>query len=131
MAGAPGSHAAPNPAPFTKNDAGQVVLTASRHRTSEKYYFPVLPDSIPVARDCETVTLSPEATLYSFTVVHPSPKSGQPPFILAYADFPERVRVLGRLKLPDGARPGIGARLRLELDATAGGEPTYVFVPVQ
>ncbi|GLR77747.1 OB-fold domain-containing protein (plasmid) [Azospirillum oryzae] len=77
------------------------------------------------------VTLSPEASLYSFTVVHPSPKTGQPPFTLAYADFPEQVRVLGRLKLPEGACPMIGARLRVELDATAGGEQTYVFVPVQ
>lgn len=127
----PGSHSAPNPTSFTRNDAGQVVLLASRHKNSGKHYFPVLPESIPVSRDCEAVTLSPEATLYSFTVVHPSPKTGQPPFTLAYADFPEQVRVLGRLKLSDGVRPSIGARLRLELDATAGGEPTYVFVPVQ
>jgi uncharacterized OB-fold protein len=71
------------------------------------------------------MTISDRAVLYSFTVIHPNPKSGQAPFALAYADFPEKVRVFGRLRLPAGERPRIGMALRPVADATAG----YAFIP--
>jgi uncharacterized OB-fold protein len=65
--------------------------------------------------------------LYSYTIIHPSPKAGLPPFALAYADFPEDVRVFGRLEFPAGARPAIGMRLR-PVRPSAG---SYVFVPAE
>jgi uncharacterized OB-fold protein len=79
------------------------------------------------------VQLSDEATLYSFTIIHPNPKSGLRPFVLAYADFPERVRVFGRLRMPEGMRPSIGMRLCV-IAASSEGETgvtdSYCFVPV-
>ena len=106
------------------------ALTASRHRETGHVFFPEIPANFPVAGEYESVSLSPNATLYSFTIVHPSPKSGQPPFTLAYADFPEGVRVMGRLA--SDARPQIGASIRVEVDTTDGGEnPSYRFVQAQ
>ncbi|MCP6335838.1 OB-fold domain-containing protein, partial [Klebsiella pneumoniae] len=67
------------------------------------------------------------AELYSFTVIHPSPKTGLAPFALVYADFPEDVRVFGRLDLPEGARPEIGMRIA-PVGASA---EAYVFVSVE
>ena len=46
-------------------------------------------------------------------------QTGKPPFALAYADFPEGVRVLGRLEFD--ARPAIGAALSVEVDEVDGG----------
>lgn len=103
------------------------ALTASRHRETGHVFFPEIPANFPVAEEYEAVSLSPNAVLYSFTIVHPSPKSGQPPFTLAYADFPEGVRVMGRLT--GETPPRIGAPIRVEVDAASDGQvPSYSFV---
>jgi uncharacterized OB-fold protein len=103
-------------------------LNASRHRKTGHVFFPQIPEHLAVADEYETITLSAEARLYSFTIIHPSPKAGQPPFALAYADFPEGVRVMGRLVAE--APPVIGAALSVEVDETAeGAAPSYRFVP--
>ncbi len=50
-------------------------------------------------------------TVYSFTVIHPAPKTGQPPYALGYVDTARRsVRIFGRLLGKD--RPAIGDRYR-------------------
>ena len=90
-------------------------------------FFPPIPKSSPQAGRFKTVPLAAEATLYSHTTIYPNPKSGKTPYVLAYADFPECVRVLGRLKCPDGARPRIGSRLHVELESGPDGSPQYVF----
>ena len=103
------------------------TLTASRHRKTGHVFFPEIPSNFPVAGEYEPISLSENATLYSFTIVHPSPKSGQPPFTLAYADFPEGVRVMGRLA--GETAPRIGASVRAEVDAAGDGQvPSYRFV---
>ena len=106
-------------------------LLASRDRVSGHGVFPRVPERSPSAPRFESITLSDSATLYSFTVIHPNPKTGQAPFALAYADFPEDVRVFGRLDLPEGDRPLIGMRLGVVGDAAASGDgqPAYRFVP--
>jgi uncharacterized OB-fold protein len=104
-------------------------LTASRRRVSGALVFPPVPDTSPAAPGYETVGLSASATLYSFTTIHPNPKTGKPPFTLVYADFPEGVRIFGRLGLPDGASPKIGMALEVVVDAPVDGSPRYFFIP--
>ena len=103
------------------------ALPASRHRKTGRVFFPPIPADSPLADKYEAVTLSHAAMLYSFTVVHPGPKTGKSPFALAYADFPEGVRVLGRLEFD--ARPAIGTALSVEVDeGVDGGAPSYRFI---
>ena len=101
-------------------------LVASRDRMSGKCVFPRVPDRSPASSRYEPVELSPLATLYSFTVIHPNPKTGEKAFVAIYADFPESARVFGRLRLPDGARPVIGMRLEIRVE---GSGDSYFFTP--
>jgi uncharacterized OB-fold protein len=110
---------------------GSLRLIGSRNRTTGRCVFPRLPEHSPAASRYEPVTLAAEAVLYSFTIIHPNPKTGERPFVLAFADFPEGARVFGRLRLADGARPLIGARLRVLVEPRAEGGPAYVFVPAE
>jgi uncharacterized OB-fold protein len=78
--------------------------------------------------------LSSRAKLYSYTVIHPNPKSGLDPFVLAYADFPEDVRVFGRLETTDRSGLRIGMEIRVVSRLKDGTDPrsgTYAFVPAQ
>jgi len=119
-----------------RDPSGTVRLHASRDRASGRCVFPRIPDSSPAAPRFQPVELSASATLYSYTVIHPNPKSGAKPFVLAYADFAEGARVLGRLKLAEGERPVIGMVLMVDVaetapDAPLDSPPTYVFVPLR
>lgn len=120
----PATHTA---APWQRDAAGQVRLLASREIGSQAHFFPPLPEASPIAGRFRTVALSPTAKLYSFTVIHPNPKTGRKPFALAYADFPEQVRVFGALSLEGSAPPRIGSALAVE----AGDGGSYRFVPIQ
>ena len=106
-------------------------LAASRQRETGLCVFPPLPARSPAAPRYEAAVLSMEAELYSFTVIHPNPKTGQKPFALVYADFPEGARVFGRLKLAEGERPVIGARLVVVIEASPDAKSRYVFVPAR
>lgn len=106
-----------------------ITLEASRQRSTGLGVFPAIPSHSPAAPGYEDMTLSSEAELYSFTVIHPNPKSGETPFVLVYADFIENVRVFGRLDLPDGIAPRIGMRLRPVADDAEAG--TYRFELVE
>jgi uncharacterized OB-fold protein len=113
---------------MAKHD-GSNRLVASRHRRSGQCVFPSIPTWSAAAQDYESTELSPQASLYSFTVLHPSPKTGEKPFIVIYADFPERARVFGRLRMPEGERPKIGMQLRVVFESTADGSADFFFVP--
>ena len=120
----------PHPEPFWID--GQDVrrkLAASRNRITGQCVFPQLPEHSPAAPRFEPVTLSANAVLYSFTIIHPNPKTGQQPFALVYADFPERVRVFGRLQLSEGERPVIGMRLEAVVEPSTDCEARYSFIP--
>ncbi|HEU0203874.1 MAG TPA: OB-fold domain-containing protein [Burkholderiaceae bacterium] len=101
-------------------------LLASRHRASGDVQFPPLRPVSPLAAEYETIALSEHGVLYSYTIVHSSPKAGLPPVAIGYVDFPEGVRVFGRVRTHDAKRPRIGARLRATHDSGHG----YVFEPV-
>lgn len=62
-----------------------------------------------------TVELSTHGTVYSFTVVRQAPPGVEVPYVLAYVDLPQQVRVMCQLS---GAEPGeyeIGMECDLEL----------------
>lgn len=101
--------------------ASPPTLMASRdHRTGE-WVFPAVAAHSPLASRHEAVPVTGTGTVYSFTVIHPAPKSGLPPYALGYVDFPGPVRIFGRLLGKD--RPAIGDRYVPRPDDTFG----YVF----
>jgi uncharacterized protein len=107
---------------------GRVVLLACRRMNSDALFFPPPPSTSPGAPRATLVPLSGTPTLYSFTVMHPSPKTGKPPVPLGFADFPEGVRIFGRLIYPEGRRPAIGDALQPCLIDTQDSE-IYAFEP--
>lgn len=78
----------------------RMTLLASRSKLTGKGIFPRVPHHSPVGKNYEDIELAGPAFLYSYTIIHPSPKTGLSPFALAYADFPEEVRVFARLDCP-------------------------------
>lgn len=101
-------------------------LLTSRHvGTGERVFPPVAGDS-PLAAFFESVDLSGTGSLYSFTTIHPSPKSGLAPYALGYVDFAGcdgPVRLFGRLHGHAADGPRIGDRY----EAVADDELGYTF----
>jgi hypothetical protein len=114
----------PQPYPLWNSEPHPVLL-ASRDRGTDEWVFPVVPEASPLAARHATVPVTGVGQVYSFTVIHPSPKSGQPPHALGYVDFPGPVRIFGRLQ--GRARPAIGDRYIPRPDAEFG----YVFEAVE
>lgn len=95
-------------------------LLASRNfRTSELRFPPYRADSV-LATDHQQVRLASTGRLYSFTTIHPNPKSGEPPFALGYVDLPGPVRIFGRIR---GEAIQVDARCEVVPDEQFG----YVF----
>ena len=113
--------------PWFERD-GHTVLLAARRKNHAGLHFPPLPASSPLAADFEIVELDSTPTLYSFTIVHSSPKANKAPAPLGLADFPEGLRVFGRLDFPADRRPVIGEPLRVCIAQTDNG-PIYAFRP--
>jgi uncharacterized OB-fold protein len=101
------------------------ALLASRDRRTDELVFPAVAQASPLHAAHETVAVAAIGEVYSYTVIHPSPKSGQPPHALGYVDFPGPVRIFGRLC--SRTRPAIGERYRAQPDDEFG----YVFVAVE
>jgi len=95
------------------------ALLASRDRSSGEIVFPPVPDASPLAARHELIPIAPDGVVYSYSVIHPSPKSGQQPYALGYVDLRGPVRIFGRIE----GRPTIGAHCRAKPDAGFG----YVF----
>lgn len=113
------------------DSAGVRHLSASREHSTGKHYFPPIPLSSPLASRYELARLADQATLYSYTIIHPNKKSGKQPFVLVYADFPENVRVFGPMSLPADTRPRIGQKLRIEFPVDDLGDIHYLFKPAE
>jgi uncharacterized protein len=107
---------------------GRVVLQAYRHEGKHVLHFPPLPLTSPQRARTELVDLDGTPTLYSYTVMYPSPKTGKPPMALGYADYPEGVRIFGQLRYPPDRRPAIGDALTPCLIDTEDGV-VYAFEP--
>jgi uncharacterized OB-fold protein len=95
------------------------ALLASRDRSSGDIVFPPVPDASPLAPSHEPISIAPDGVVYSWSVIHPNPKSGQQPYALGYVDLHGPVRIFGRIE----GRPAIGARCRARPDESFG----YVF----
>lgn len=111
---------------FVANEMGGVVLLGSRRRTSGQGIFPRIPSGSPVSDLYDDIDLTGAATLYSYTVIHPNPKTGQQPFVLAYVDYEQDARVFARLDCPPSAvRIGMMVEARPTDETNVG----FVFVP--
>lgn len=111
------------PYPLWSTDSPAALL-ASRDLESDEWVFPPVADASPLAPRHATVSVSGSGRVYSFTMIHPNPKSGLSPYVLGYVDFPGPVRIFGRLQGKD--RPAIGDRYLPRPDADFG----YVFEAV-
>lgn len=113
--------------PWRERD-GRLVLLASRRAGHAGLHFPPLPETSPLREGSELVEIGSQPRLYSFTVVHFSPKANKAPQPLGLADFAEGLRVFARLDYPPGRRPRIGEALSLCLVESDNG-PIYAFRP--
>jgi uncharacterized OB-fold protein len=114
--------------PWIADRAGSLVLAGSRDLQSGKCVFPRIPENSPSAPRFAAIDLSRRGLLYSFTVIHPNPKTGERPFVLAYVDFPEGARAFGRLDLKPGARAEIGMAVEVNIEKPAGTGIRYRFI---
>lgn len=115
--------------PWRVRDDGRVVLLAQRVGARKTLHFPPLPEHSPLAGDRALVELTGTPVLYSFTIVHSSPKANKAPQPLGQLDFPEGVRVFGRLQMPEGRRPVVGEPMRVLIEEGRDG-PVYAFSPL-
>tara|TARA_R110000751_G_scaffold62403_1_gene128729 strand:+ start:284 stop:634 length:351 start_codon:yes stop_codon:yes gene_type:complete len=72
-------------------------LLASYHRSTGEIVFPPIPSHSPLADNYVSQVLESEGTVYSYTIIHPSLKSGLQPFTLVYLDLPGPTRLFGRV----------------------------------
>jgi uncharacterized protein len=109
---------------------GQLVLVGSRDISTGKCVFPCIPKTSPSASRFVDVDLSQRASVYSFTIIHPNPKTGEKSFVVTYVDFPEGARAFGRLDLKTAARPEIGMTVEVCIEILPNSGARYSFVAV-
>lgn len=120
---------------------GSPRLIGGRRKSDGKMVFP-LPAG-PEGANFDAVRLSPEGTLWSFTIQRFRPKSppyagaedepGFRPYALGYVELPGEVIVESRLETQDFAALKVGQPMRLKLvpfHRTGGDVLTYAFEPV-
>jgi uncharacterized OB-fold protein len=74
------------------------------------------------------VPLSRQGRIFSYTVVRQAPAGWKTPYVLAYVDLPEEVRVLAQVHAaPDQVRLGQAVHLVLHEMVDASGEPRLNF----
>jgi uncharacterized OB-fold protein len=66
-----------------------------------------------LSADLAALPLSSVGTLYSYTTVHVAPANLQTPYVVGYVDFPEGVRVFGKVRAEAAAlRPDMPVSVR-------------------
>ncbi len=115
------------PGLFEVDAGGAVRLVGTRCRSCGAHFFPCRAVCARcLSRDLATVPLSARGTLYTFTTVHQSTPEFPTPYMLAYVDLPEGVRLLAQLAgtSPGEARIGMPLDLRIQPVGTdAAGRP--------
>ena len=106
-------------------------LVGSKDLKTGKCIFPRIPETSPSASRYAAVELSRRGTVYSFTVIHPNPRTGEKPFTLAYVDFPEGARAFGRLHLATGETARVGMIVEVCVQSTAEAGTLYHFNPAK
>jgi len=120
-----------------RDAAGNATIIASQCADCQKRVFPptdVCPECL--SENLTRLPLSRRGTLYSWSVVHAAPKGWSLPFIAAYVDLPDGVRVFAHMVDIDPAdlvmdMPVEVCMARLGTDATGAPMESYSFVPVK
>jgi uncharacterized OB-fold protein len=116
---------------------GKATILASECADCQKRVFPptdVCPECL--SEDLGRIALSQRGTLYSWSVVHAAPKGWSLPFIAAYVDLPEGVRVFAHMVDVDPADLVMDMAVevciaRLGVDEAGAPVESYSFVPVK
>lgn len=106
-----------HPGIFEEDASGERRLVGTRCRQCGAHFFPRRTVCARcLSEETEIVPLSRQGTLHTFTVVHQSTPEFRTPYILAYADLPEGVRLLAPLAgvEPDRITVGMPLSLRVE-----------------
>ena len=91
----------------------------SMHIKSKEIFFPPFAKDSPLDKDYVDQELNPNGILYSFTVIHPSIKSGIQPYAIGFVNLPDfPVRIFGRLI--QSGNPAIGDEYLMKPDAEFG-----------
>jgi len=106
-------------------------LLGSKDLETGKCIFPRIPETSPSAPRYSAIELSRRGIVYSFTVIHPNPKTDEKPFALVYVDFPEGARAFGRLILPPGEKPLVGMAVDVRIEHSAQDGTSYHFERAQ
>ncbi len=126
------------PGLFALGDDGRPRLVGSRCTRCGEKAFPrreVCPRC--KQRTMEPTLLSPEGRLFSFTVCHSAPAGFEAPYLQAYVELPEGLRVFGLISdavepRADALRVGMTMALVAEPVGSARGAPiTYKFRPLE
>lgn len=120
-----------------RDGAGVVTLIASECADCGKRVFPptdICPECL--SENMSRLGLSRRGTLYSWSVVHAAPKGWSLPFVAAYVDLPEGVRVFAHMVGIDPARLVMDMPVEVCLailgtDETGAAVESYSFAPVQ
>lgn len=119
----------------TREVDGTVRLVGSVCNDCNKRMFP----PSDVCPECMSENLSPikfsaEGTLYSWSVVHAAPKGWKLPFVAAYVDLPEEVRVFAHIVDADPNQLEMDMPMKTQI-ATLGNDESgapfesYAFAP--
>lgn len=127
------------PGLLEKDADGGITLLGSRCESCGTTFFPahVLCVRCLSSEHMQAVRLSRRGTVYTYTVVHQSTPEFPTPYVLAYVDLPEGVRVLAQLSevSPEAARTGMEVELvGVPVPGGEEGGPevlTYRFRPVR
>lgn len=96
---------------------GSGNLVGSRCTSCGSHFFPVREAcSGCLSRDLETVPLSTEGILYTFSIVRQSAPQFEVPYALGYVDLPEDLRIMGQISGCDIEDITIGMPVRLVLE---------------
>ena len=114
-----------------RDAAGNATIIASECADCQKRVFPptdVCPECL--SENLTRLPLSRRGTLYSWSVVHAAPKGWSLPFIAAYVDLPDGVRVFAHMVDIDPADLvmdlGMVDPLDVVFDGVLGGEDLVV-----
>lgn len=113
---------------YVVDEGGRVILLGSRSKATGKGIFPRVPSASPVASLYEALDVAGPGILYSYTVIHPNPKTGQQPFVLAYVDFAQDARIFARLECASAA---VHIGMAVEAKTMDPPDSGIVFVPSQ
>jgi len=106
-----------SPGVFETDPQGEPHLVGARCRQCGTFFFPRREVCARcLSADVEVVPLSAAGTLYTYTVVHQSTPEFPTPYILAYVDLPEGVRLLAPLAGVAADQVRVGMRLRLRVE---------------